>query len=273
MITSRCFTIAPLTLVWMLGCGGSPEAQSAPHLEGTFASPTAPEGQPLQYSIVEQTPAVADVKLKVGELSFDAHFDYDQRKVFIDGHGQGVDRDTHRLLFEAIGALGTSVNAAPPSESDGFVARALSAALVVWEESGGIVLGQRQYELPAPRAASQELTGGQELTDKSLADDGIECIKRGQAYDVSFDYGDVTVSDLSVVADSHSCNGLCGPACVLLTPFPMWTLDCLEHDECCAATDGGPECWVPLGECADEYDKATAGFLLGADPFASHCGG
>jgi hypothetical protein len=265
------------------GCGGdapAPELAQA-GLRGSFPEQAAAEGRVLEFSSVASAPAVADVQLRVGALSFDAHFDYVQGQVLTDGHGLALDHEAHALLRGALEALlneppvaeptaGTSDLDEPSVVIPTFERRALYGTLVVWAESGGIPVLQKTFALPG---ASQ---GG--LTDKSLGDDGVTCITRGESYEVSFNYGSsstggISVEDRLVTADSQSCNGLCGPACVLLTPFQSWTLDCLEHDECCAETDGGPDCWVPLGECGDEYERAVSDFLLGLDPFASHCGG
>jgi hypothetical protein len=53
----------------------------------------------------------------------------------------------------------------------------------------------------------------------------------------------------------------------------MWTLDCLEHDECCRDIGAEGACWAPLGECGDEYSLAEGDFLRGFAPLSRHCGG
>jgi hypothetical protein len=274
---------APALLALLAGCGGGPPTADGAEagLQGSFPEADLDDGRQLEFSSRVTTPAVADVQLRVGALSFEAHFDYARGQVVTDGHGLALDHEAHTLLRGALeNMLSTPSGEKPlPDGQDlagpwagtalTFEQRALYAALVVWAESGGIPVFQKTFALPGASEAR--------LSDKSLGDDGVSCITRGESYEVSFNYvsnaGDIIVEDRLVTADTHSCNGLCGPACVLLTPFQSWTLDCLEHDECCSETDGGPDCWVPLGECGDEYERAVSDFLLGVDPFASHCGG
>jgi hypothetical protein len=183
--------------------------------------------------------------------------------VVTDGHGAGLDRATHAFLGDAIGAFsaffGSNARGLPLEQ------QMLYAGLVTWQESGGIALGRNIFALrpkPAPGAE----------TTKSLGDDGVACVQRGLAYYTSFDYFDTTVVDQPVTVDTHRCNGMCGPYCTELSPWNMWTLDCLEHDQCCRATDDDT-CWSPFNECGDEYLDAERDFLRGFDPFSSHCGG
>jgi hypothetical protein len=129
-------------------------------------------------------------------------------------------------------------------------------------------LEQKAFDLGSP---SNDDGLGDEI-DKSIDDDGIQCIRSGQNYFVSFDYGDTTVIDGELQAGVYECNGQCGPYCTQLQPWRMWTLDCLEHDACCNVTSDDA-CWTPLGECGDEYDAAMGDFLRGYAPFSRHCGG
>jgi hypothetical protein len=114
---------------------------------------------------------------------------------------------------------------------------------------------------------------GTSEVDKSLGNDGVTCIERGSTYAVSFDEASGTTVDFPRTADVEECNGKCGPGCAPLTPWSMWTLDCLEHDACCSRTDESLVCWTPLGQCGDEYVHAETDFLRGFDPLSSHCGG
>jgi hypothetical protein len=288
-LKGRGFLRRLLPLCLACGSGAAPSAEEgsaavAPEGSyGSFRAADPAEARALEFSSKALGPAVADVALRIGQLEFDAHFDYDKGEVVTDGHGVGLDRAAHALLREAAEAFsGAVVDAAPDADESSepgapnepasstvavaaFERRVLYAAIVVWQQSGGIPLPRKAFALPRADEPG--------ITDKSLRDDGIACVTPGVTYEVSYTHGSVTVNDRVVTADSHSCNGLCGPACVLLTPFAMWTLDCLEHDECCADIDGGLDCWVPLGECGDEYESAMGDFLLGVDPFARHCGG
>jgi hypothetical protein len=249
----------------MSGCGPSGslplESESEPgRITGSFAG----GDRVLEFEARSESPGVADVALEIAELRFAAHFDYVAGEVALDGHGAALDRASHGTLLDAAAALASTLAGEPadvPLEQ-----RALYAAIVAWQQSGGVALPEQRFVLPRrPAPAEGPIT-------KSLLDDGVGCVLRGESYLVSFDYGDITVLDEPVTADSWECNGLCGPYCVELTPWNMWTLDCLEHDQCCRATDT-PDCWAPLGECGDEYEAAIADFLRGFDPFGSHCGG
>jgi hypothetical protein len=143
----------------------------------------------------------------------------------------------------------------------------LFASLALLADSGGMALPAIEFSL-GPRHAGARSPS----VEKSLGNDGVSCIERDATYAVSFDYGGTIVLDEPVTANSSQCNGQCGPECVQLTPWLMWTLDCLEHDTCCGATSNDP-CWRPLGECGDEYVDAELDFLRGFDPFNQHCGG
>jgi hypothetical protein len=247
------------------GCG-SQGLSHDPRLELGEPSPDRIEGRfrssqgALELSATSSRPGVAEVELELAGQRFDARFDHEAGVVVLDGHDIGLERASHRALGEAAASLAAELDADSP-----LAARALYAAIVAWHESGGV-------PLPEQRFALRERAAHEGLGDKSLLDDGVTCLARGETYAVSFDYGDSTVVDEPVVADGWECNGLCGPYCTELTPWRMWTLDCLEHDQCCRATDT-PDCWAPLGECGDEYQAAIADFLRGFDPFASHCGG
>lgn len=251
------------------GCG-SPEVFHDPALEWSQRGPGRSEGRfrgserELTFATESAGAGSADVTLALAGLRFDARFDFDAGEVVLDGHDAALDRDGHAALLEASQRLATELDADAPLEQ-----RALYAAIVAWHESGGVRLPEKRFALrqQEPREA---LDGS--LPDKSLLDDGVTCLARGETYAVSFDHGATTVLDEPVVAGAWECNGQCGPYCTELTPWRMWTLDCLEHDQCCRATDT-PDCWAPLGECGDEYEAAIADFLRGFDPFSRHCGG
>jgi hypothetical protein len=269
MSAAKYLVLGSAALASVSGCGPEGSAASAPEALESEAEAGQIDGhfsgaeRVLEFSARSQTSGVADVALRIDALRFAAHFDYRAGEVVLDGQGAALDRAAHGALLEAASALAAELGELPepPLEQ-----RALYAAVVAWQQSGGVALPEKRFVLPrtqpAPGAA----------IEKSLLDDGVGCVQRGEAYAVSFDYGDLTVLDETVTADSWECNGLCGPYCVELTPWQMWTLDCLEHDQCCRATDT-PDCWAPLGECGDEYEAAIADFLRGFDPFGSHCGG
>lgn len=216
------------------------------------------------------TGAVAgDVVIAVGALTYDLHYDFAAREVVADGHAGALDRPTHALMRDVVESVADTLRPDPgqPPEAQGanlpLHEQMLYAALVLLEESGGMPLPRLVFRLD-PLAESE--------IDKSLGNDGVTCIERGEAYAVSFDDASGTTEDLLVTADAAECNGKCGPGCTHLTPWAMWTLDCLEHDSCCDAT-GDPGCWTPLGQCGDEYVDAETDFLRGFDPLSSHCRG
>ena len=246
-----------------IGCG-TPEVSH--DIELSEPGPGRSEGRfdlgerELSFSAESPRSGLAEVTLAIAGSRFDARFDFEAGEVVLDGHDAALDRDSHGVLLEAAQVLAAKLDADAPLEQ-----RALYATVVAWQQAGGVRLPEQRFALRG-RAASEG------LLDKSLLDDGVTCLARGETYAVSFDYGDAAVIDEPVVADAWECNGLCGPYCTELTPWRMWTLDCLEHDQCCRATDT-PDCWAPLGECGDEYEGAIADFLRGFDPFARHCGG
>jgi len=244
-------------------------------------------------SLVETTPAHASLQLAAGELfvtidaaasgplsgavsvevepagdtaqaplAYELRYDYAEGWVTSDGFGQQLDRPSLHTLGEAAEQLarelGTNDPSLPLHEQMAF------AALVLLADSGGMPLAPSTFVL---RDASPA------VGDKSLQNDGVSCLQRGSTYLVSFDFGSTSVVDTPITADSRSCNGLCGPSCTRLTPYAMWTLDCLEHDSCCSAIGDGTTCWTPLGECGDEYVHAETDFLRGFDPFRGHCSG
>jgi hypothetical protein len=249
-------------LVALAACGSDGSAlraeQEAGHTTGRL---TAGE-RALEYSAASDAPGIADVQLGLDALRFRAHFDYRAGVVVIDGYGAALDRGGHHALLEAATALAQELGA---SSAVPFEQQALYAAVVAWHETSGVALSEKRFVLRSE-------AGADSAREKSLLDDGVGCVTRGETYAVSFDHGRTTVLDEPVTADVWECNGLCGPYCVALTPWRMWTLDCLEHDQCCRATDT-PDCWAPLGECGDEYEAAIADFLRGFDPFAAHCEG
>ena len=133
-----------------------------------------------------------------------------------------------------------------------------------------VTLGSANPGLPFKMVMTFELEPTE--LEKSLGNNGVTCIKRRRTYAASFDYGSTVAIDIPITADASQCNGRCGPTCIQLTPWNMWTLDCLEHDSCCSATSSD-SCWTPLGECGDEYADAQTDFLRGFDPFRKHCKG
>jgi hypothetical protein len=195
-------------------------------------------------------------------LGYELLYDYAEGRVTGDGFGQQLDRQSLRALGDAAEQLaqelGTNDPSLPLHEQMAF------AALVLLADSGGMPLARSTFALRDTR---------EDVGDKSLQDDGVICLQQGSSYLVSFDFGSTAVVDTPITADSRSCNGLCGPSCTRLTPYAMWTLDCLEHDSCCSAIGDDVTCWTPLGECGDEYGHAEADFLRGFDPFRRHCGG
>jgi len=201
---------------------------------------------------------VGDVQLRAGSLSYDFHYDYVAEQVVTDAHGLGFDRPTAQLLSDAVQLIQDYLGADNPELP--FHEQMLFAALVTWQLSGGMPLERMTFALEPDE------------TNKSLGNDGVTCIQSGASYLVSFDYAATTVIDRPVTAGESSCNGSCGPGCSQLQPWRMWTLDCLEHDECCRDTDDSL-CWTPLGDCGDEYAVAEADFLQGFAPFKRHCGG
>ncbi len=260
-----------LAVVESVGCGATSEAEPQPSVDRLTIERQAGGALSGRYQALELQarrlgPLSANVELRIESLLFDAHFDYGAGEVVLDGHGMELDRTSHQLLLQAISRwveeFGPDAAGLPVEEL------ALYASLVSWQQSGGVAVQRTTF--PLARAEGS----GRATLNKSFQDDGTGCIKKGATYNASFDYSDTVVVDRLVAADSHSWNGLCGPACVQLTPFRMWTLDCLEHDECCSDIDAdAPSCWVPLGECGDEYEHATADFLQGFSPFGRRCGG
>jgi hypothetical protein len=268
--------LLPLALAALaaLRCGspeGSPEPATvsfAEHDSERISGEVWAGATHVEFTSTPSAPFVGAVAIHVtsfagaasAPLDFDLRYDYAAGEITSDGHGGRLDR-------EALGALrGAADRVAVQLGTDGpapLHAQMLFAALVLISESGGMELTPLTFELDAPGAAR----------DKSLENDDVACISRGETYLVSFDFGSTVVADEPIVADSHSCNGLCGPSCTRLTAFEMWTLDCLEHDECCKAIGDDTTCFTPLGECGDEYLDAETDFLRGFDPLRRHCGG
>jgi hypothetical protein len=212
----------------------------------------------IEFASTRSAASAGDVTISAGALSYDLHYDYGLREVVADGHGAAIDRSSQLLLSDAIASLterlGRGVGSLPLHE------QMLYASLAMLEESGGMPLWRTTFAIDAAEV------------DKSLGNDGVTCIERGVSYPTSFEYDGTLVTDEAITADASDCNGQCGPGCTQLTPWRMWTLDCLEHDACCGATSNDP-CWTPLGECGDEYNDAETDFLRGFDPFGAHCGG
>jgi hypothetical protein len=212
----------------------------------------------IEFASTRSAPFAGDVTIGAGALSFDLHYEYDRREVVTDGNGAAIDRSSQLLLTDAIASLSERLGAT--ARSLPLHEQMLYAGLAMLEESGGMPLMRTTFTIDGPEV------------DKSLGNDGVTCIERGASYPASFDHGGTLVADEAITAGASDCNGQCGPSCTQLTPWRMWTLDCLEHDACCGATSNDP-CWTPLGECGDEYVDAETDFLRGFDPFGAHCGG
>jgi hypothetical protein len=241
--------------------------RSGQRLTGRFEA----EQRVIDFSSQGSDALAGDVRIDIGALSYDVHYDFEAREggraVVSDGYGRAIDRVSQRALLAAIDALTRYLG---PSRADAPLAeQMLPAALSLLRDSGGAPLERTRFDLGPKQSAASGESG---VVNKSLEDDGIGCIKRGVWYAVSYDYGDSTVIDEVVEAGVFECNGQCGPTCSQLQPWGMWTLDCLEHDACCNVTSDD-SCWTPLGECGDEYDAAMGDFLRGFDPFRKHCAG
>jgi hypothetical protein len=221
------------------------------------------EARSIEFESTRSGPLAGDVTIAVGALDYHVHYDFEARAVVADGRDGALDRPTQRLLrdmAEGVARYLAAQPAAAADSADGAIEPMLYASLVLLADSGGMPLSRQVFEL-----APSEV-------DKSLGNDGVTCVERGNTYAVSFDAASNSTLEAPVAADAEDCNGRCGPGCTALTPWAMWTLDCLEHDTCCGAT-GDAACWTPLGECGDEYVDAETDFLRGFDPFSSHCGG
>jgi hypothetical protein len=227
-------------------------------LRGSFQS----NERVLEFSSIPAAALAGDVALHLDSLSYDLHYDYTAGEVVTDGHGEGLDFDSLGMLLDAVHAV--TEHLGPDAARWSLHEQMLYAAVSGWQQSGGMPLRRTTYAL-APEPAAE--------VDKSIGDDGVICIQNGLTYLTSFDYGDTTVIDEPVRAGDSDCNGMCGPSCTQLQPWRMWTLDCMEHDQCCREIGDSTTCWTPLGECGDEYEVAEADFLRGFDPFARHCGG
>jgi hypothetical protein len=256
------------------GCG-SPDAVPSSLVERAPESTSvqlAADPLLIEIDAAASSPLAGVVSVEIEPLgdtaqpvfSHELRYDYAEGRVTSDGHGQQLARESVVALGQAserlARELGTDDPTLPLHEQMAF------AALVLLADSGGMPLWPQTFAL---RDGDTPGT----VADKSLENDGVTCLQRGSSYPVSFDFASTTVVDTPITADSRSCNGLCGPSCTRLTPYAMWTLDCLEHDSCCSAIGDGTTCWTPLGECGDEYGHAETDFLRGFDPFRSHCGG
>jgi hypothetical protein len=243
---ARCGSEAPGLLV---------EEQTSERLAGYLAG----EAQVVEFASARSAPLAGDVVIRVGSLTYELHYDYAARQVVADGHGGALDRPTHALLRDVLERTGGDLRFEQAAELP-LEEQMLYAGLTLLLESGGMPLGRIVFELDG------------EQVDKSLGNDGVRCIKKGSTHAVSFDDSGGATRDVPVTAGAVECNGQCGPSCTRLTPWVMWTLDCLEHDACCDAT-GDDACWAPLGQCGDEYVEAQTDFLRGFDPWRKHCRG
>jgi hypothetical protein len=237
------------------------------HEEASISGHFAAQGRKIEFTARGTAPLAGDVQVRVGALSYDVHYDYERGAVRANGHRGAIDRPALHALRGAIDGLLRYFG--PDEPGSALHEQMLTASLSLLRDSGGMLLDSQTFDL----GATPERGQGGGVVDKALDDDGVACIQSGEWYSVSFDYDQTTVVDADVQAGAKDCNGQCGPACEQLTPWRMWTLDCLEHDTCCAITDGDTECWTPLGECGDEYEAAMKDFLRGYDPLRKHCGG
>jgi hypothetical protein len=252
---SSCGSVEPEPLV----IGRLVTEQSDDHIEGWYSA----DGVTIDFSSASSAPLSGDVAIRAGSLTYEVRYDYEHhpgeaREVVTDGHGGALDPRTHRVLGDALERVSQRLGSDDPTLP--LHEQMLFAGLALLVDSSGMPLPRMTFPLDPTEV------------DKSLGNDGVTCIERDTSYGVSFDVGSTVIVDEPVVSNSSLCNGQCGPACVQLTPWRMWTLDCLEHDTCCGATSNDP-CWTPLGECGDEYADAEADFLRGFDPFGQHCGG
>jgi hypothetical protein len=247
------------------GYGLLVSVQTEQQLEGSFEH----DDRVIRFSSNRSAPLAGDVRVDLGALRYELHYDYETGQVVADGYGGALDYEAQRPLLEAIEAVSARLQSQPQEAP--LHEHMLYAGLSMLRDSGGMPLEPKVFDLGrAPEVGGAELDGA--VLDKSIEDDGISCIKSGRTYYVSFDYGDTTVIDGELQAGVFECNGQCGPYCTQLQPWRMWTLDCLEHDACCNTTSDDA-CWTPLGECGDEYDAAMGDFLRGYAPFSRHCGG
>jgi hypothetical protein len=268
-----------------LGCGG--EAPSEP-VEGRLlveerdgvqlAARYLAGGEALELSSRGTGPLAGHVVIGAGAVSLDMYYDFAAREVVADGHDGALDRHTHGLLRNA--AVHVAKELAPPQssrEASPLHEQMLTAGMVLLADSGGMPVPRLVFALDAaatgPSQALATPAAPKGDVDKSLGNDGVACVDRGSIHAVSFDDANGTWLDQEVSVDAEDCNGKCGPGCASLTPWAMWTLDCLEHDRCCGANDVGALCWTPLGQCGDEYVDAELDFLRGYDPLSRHCGG
>jgi hypothetical protein len=269
-------------LSW-LGCGSEAQPEPAPGQlvidergSELLAARYISGDQALELSARGEAPLAGDIAIGAGAVSFDLHYDFAAREVIADGHDGALDRHTHQLLRAATESVARFLEPTEDAPAPSLHEQMLSAGLVVLADSGGMPLSRLVFRLgPSPLGAEPGAPGttAAETVDKSLEDDGVRCVDRGSIQNISFDNFGGTTLDREVVVDAEDCNGKCGPSCAPFTPWAMWTLDCLEHDSCCSATDEGPACWTPLGQCGDEYVDAELDFLRGFDPLSRHCGG
>lgn len=253
-----------------MGCGqdaSSSPSFSAEHDATSFRGLwTRDSAAPIAFVSTGSGPLAGAVHIDIGALTYEVHYDFEAREVVADGQDGALDRPTQQRVREASADVASYLAAHPewgsdPGERGGaLMGPMLYASLVLLADSGGMPLTRQVFRL-APAEV-----------EKSLGNDGVTCIERGSTYGVSFDAASSTTLEALVTADAEDCNGRCGPGCTALTPWTMWTLDCLEHDTCCGAT-GDPACWTPLGQCGDEYVHAELDFLRGFDPLSPHCGG
>jgi hypothetical protein len=248
-----------------LGCGSDEsrtlfvEERTPERIAGRFLA----DDRVIEFSSTRREELSGDVEIDVGALTYAVHYDYAAGEVVSDGQGGALDRATQRMLNDSIEVVTAYLG---PDDPELLLhEQMLYAGLGMLIDSAGMPLERMTFALELSDTDPSE-------SEKSLSNDGVGCIKRNLSYYASFDYGSSAVVDRVVTANRSKCNGRCGPGCTQLTPWNMWTLDCLEHDACCVETSDN-NCWTPLGQCGDEYVHAETDFLRGFDPFRKHCGG
>src|SRR5688572_4114123 len=75
--------------------------QTEQQIEGSFEQ----DEQVIRFSAVSTAPLVGDVRVDVGPLRYEVHYDYDQREVVADGYGGALEYEAQQPLLEAIAAV------------------------------------------------------------------------------------------------------------------------------------------------------------------------
>jgi hypothetical protein len=198
-------------------------------------------------------PMQNEIRLTIGDQRFDLSLDAPAGRIVMDSHGTALDQRSHAMLQDVVQALDGYLGESAANAA--FHERGLYAAVITWQASGGLVVAHRVAYVEPLAADRWENVGRQAptRTARTLNDDGIQCVKKGSWYNVSYDDNDESNHTEVVQANSYNCNGRCGAGC----GGGQWTWDCLEHDECCRDNGGGTTCWNPVGQCGDEYSHAA----------------